>query len=381
MTNSFNHVDLNLITPPFDSEVTDLIIDLEKLRDKIPGGTTPSHTFFQIKHIFHMLESIGSARIEGNRTTILEYIETKIEKTTGHSESIKEIENMEKALKFIDEQVNDFPPINRAFLSEIHKIVVKDLTEEGSKTPGEYRKGGVKIRGSKHVVPQGIQVQSYMDDLIDFINKKDLNKYDLLKTAIAHHRFVWIHPFDNGNGRTVRLLTYAMLVKLGFNVHLARILNPTAVFCHDRERYYASLSEADQGRDKGLMNWCIYMLSGLKREIERVDKLSDYKYLKSEILIPTINFSIERKLITDVESKILRIAIDKREFRNADVQKVFPNRNRSDISRLIRKLRKKKMISPIKKNQRKYVLSFNNNYLLRGIITSLDKVGFLPVND
>ena len=49
--------------------------------------------------------------------------------------------------------------------------------------------------------------------------KDDSPKYDLLKVAIAHHRFVWVHPFSNGNGRTVRLFTYAMLVKLGFNVN------------------------------------------------------------------------------------------------------------------------------------------------------------------
>jgi len=40
-----------------------------------------------------------------------------------------------------------------------------------------------------------------------FINKLDRPKYSLLKIAIAHHRFVWIQPFNNGNGRTVHLFT------------------------------------------------------------------------------------------------------------------------------------------------------------------------------
>ncbi len=59
-----------------------------------------------------------------------------------------------------------------------------------------------------------------MEELIDFIEnyEKDKRWYDFLKIAIAHHRFVRIHPFQNGNGRMVRLLTYAMLIKYGFDV-------------------------------------------------------------------------------------------------------------------------------------------------------------------
>ena len=78
MQKKFKHFDLKLVEPSFESKVTDLIIELDYLRKKFLGGSTPPYIFFQIKHIFHMLESIGSARIEGNRTTILEYIETKI---------------------------------------------------------------------------------------------------------------------------------------------------------------------------------------------------------------------------------------------------------------------------------------------------------------
>jgi len=72
----FKHYDLELKEPPFGSSLTDLIIDLNHLRKKQLGGTTPARVFFQLKGIFHMLESIGSARIEGNNTTLLEYTPT-----------------------------------------------------------------------------------------------------------------------------------------------------------------------------------------------------------------------------------------------------------------------------------------------------------------
>ena len=63
----------------FDMPITDLVLELEKLRYKILEGTTHPLVFMQMKSIFHMLESIGSSRIEGNNTTIMDYVEsTKI---------------------------------------------------------------------------------------------------------------------------------------------------------------------------------------------------------------------------------------------------------------------------------------------------------------
>lgn len=55
--------ELKLFNPPFDSELVDLIVDLDQLRRKKLGGSTHPAIFFQLKNIFHTLESIGSARI------------------------------------------------------------------------------------------------------------------------------------------------------------------------------------------------------------------------------------------------------------------------------------------------------------------------------
>ena len=100
----FLHYDLKLIEPSFGSELTDLIIELDYLRKKPLGGSTHPKVFFQLKNIFHTLESIGSARIEGNNTTIAEYIETKLAGSKRVPPSIKEIQNIEKAMAFIEER-------------------------------------------------------------------------------------------------------------------------------------------------------------------------------------------------------------------------------------------------------------------------------------
>ncbi len=383
MAPQFRHFDLKIVEPSFKSSLTDLIIELDYLRKKELEGTTHPKIFFQLKKIFHTLESIGSARIEGNRTTLAEYIETKIEKEKNTpDENITEIQNVEKALDFIDETVDGYP-LNRAFLSKVHEMVVANLNpnKEGDQTPGQYRQKNISISGAEHKPPDYTQVNSYMEELFNFVNDGAPSKYDLLKTALAHHRFVWIHPFKNGNGRTVRLFTYAMLVKQGFRVDEDRIINPTAIFCNDRNQYYQFLSKADTGEDAGLLGWCEYVLGGLKTEIQKIDKLLDYKFLSSTILAPAIDFSLERKVITDVEAKILKIAVEKQIFRASDVKKVFPTKISADISRLLGKLRDKKMIDSVKEDARKYVISFNNNYLLRGVISMLGNNGFLPIQD
>ena len=381
---TFNHFDLKLIEPAFGSSLTDLIIELDYLRKKQLGGSTHPKVFFQLKNIFHKLESIGSARIEGNNTTIAEYMETNLSDRKQFSEGIKEIQNIEKSMVFVEENIVDYP-ISRALISEMHKMIVDELMPppqgEGDSTPGQFRQVNLEISKSTHKPPEWLKVNEYMEELLDFVNREDSPKYDLLKTAIAHHRFVWIHPFRNGNGRIVRLFTYAMLVKAGFNVNVGRIINPTAVFCSNRNDYYSYLSAADNGTRAGMLSWIEYVLKGLKEEIEKIDKLSDYEFLRKEILMPSINLSLERKYITDLESKVLKRAVDLQVISAADVKSIFPGKVDSEVSRQIKKLIDQKMLTQEKEGGRKYVLRFDNSYLLRSIIQLLGDKGFLPVWD
>jgi len=165
------------------------------------------------------------------------------------------------------------------------------------------------------------------------------------------------------------MLTYAMLVKYNFKITEGRILNPSAVFCIDRNKYYEYLSLADSGTNEGIEKWCEYVLSGLKIGIDKIDNLSNYEFLKEIILKPAIHYSLERQLIT------------KQELNANDIKHIFKDKLPAEISRQIRKLVDKKMLQPVTENARKYVLRFDNNFLLRGIIKSLDENGFISVKD
>lgn len=381
----FRHTDIKLIQPQFESRLTDLVIELDYLRKKRLEGTTHPHVFFQLKSIFQTLESIGSARIEGNNTTISEFIESKLDDREYINEQIQEIRNIERCLNFIDEDVDGIK-LGRVFISDMHKMIVTGLTPppvgEGDQTPGTYRNYSVEIKGAKHKPPETQQqIESYMQELFDFLNDSHSPKYDLLKMALAHHRFMWIHPFGNGNGRVGRLFTYALLVKAGFNVHVGRILNPTAVFCNDRDEYYKYLSEADTGRDEGLINWCTYVLSGLKTEIDKIDMLLDYKYLKVTILLPALEHASKMKYIDPIDYKILKATTEKDSqiIQNSDIQEVLKGKHVTSISRYIRTLKEKKMLVSEGQNSRKYHISFTNNFLIRSVIKKLEDEGFIPM--
>jgi Fic family protein len=383
MTNSrFVNIPLKLIQPSFASPLTDVIMELEHLRRLTLRGDTPVPIFFQLKYIFHLLESLGSARIEGNHTTLADYIETKIVSDTSHGENIKELENIEKAMNYLEENILKKSSITHQFIRQTHVITVEGLKREGDKTPGSYRTKPVTISGSPHCPPDALYVQSFMDELIEFINQSDSHKYDLLKVALAHHRFAWIHPFSNGNGRVVRLLTYALLVKYGYNVKAGgRILNPTAVFCNDRDQYYAMLALADKGTDEGLETWCTYVLKGILDELEKVDKLTHYDFLKDKILIPSLDYSRTRGLVTRTEETVLRRAVEQGTLKASDIHELFPNLNIRQRTYQLKKLVDAKMLQPVQPNARTYTINFTNNSLIRGVMKILAQEGFAPPLD
>ncbi len=380
MEAKFTHFDLRIAEPAFGSTLTDTILELERLRAprRIKSRVHPA-IFSELKVIFHTLESLGSVRIEGNNTTLSDVVEKTIDGTikTSKEEQMKEFLNNQYALEFIDKNISEGVTVDKTFISEFHKITVNGLnpSQEGDYTPGQYRTIEVSIKNSSHKPPLAVKVPEYMDELVAFINNYREQKYKLLATAVAHHRFAWIHPFRNGNGRTVRLLTYSMLMSQGFAVN--HILNPTAVFCNNRDMYYRVLAEADMGTDEGVLKWCEYVLQNLLEEIKKIDKLLDYDYLIPEILIPTLNYAVDRKNINQEEFQILRLAIEKGEIKAGDINAILKKEHHTQVSAYIRKLKDEKLLFEAPGKQRSYVASFSNNHLLRGVIETLKKNDFI----
>lgn len=320
-----------------------------------------------------MLESLGSARIEGNHTTLADFVESRLEAQPATiSDQLREMANIEEAMAYIEEHFEPGQDVSEQFVRELHAIAVASLKREGDATPGAYRRGAVQIAQSDHQPPDALTVPQYMGELAAFINRADAPKYDLIKVALAHHRFAWIHPFGNGNGRVVRLLTYALLIKYGFNVKTGgRVLNPTAVFCNDRDRYYAMLSHADTGALEGRETWCIYVLEGMLDELRKVDQLTDARYLIDRILAPALHFARQRELLTQLEERVLLATARAGVAKAGDLKVAMPELTETQRSYQVRKLVERGMLAPIREGARQYTVGFSNTVLIRGVIRAL----------
>jgi Fic family protein len=375
----FVHHDLRLLNPRFDAPLLDVLTDLEHLRRLQIRGTTPPLVFLQLKQVFHVLESLASARIEGNHTTLADYVEARVADGPVRSEQLREIDNIEQAMQQVEVAVQPGEPLAEHLLRGLHATTVAGLEREGDRSPGAYRSGPVRIAQADHLPPEALRVPEYMGELVTFINRDDAPKYDLMKVALAHHRFAWVHPFGNGNGRVVRLLTYAMLIKYGFQVSgMGRLLNPAAVFCADRNRYYAMLGLADTGTDDGLEQWCTYVLAGVRDELNKVDRLADYAHLQAKVLLPAVAFARERQHITAQEEAVLATTIKAGVVKAGDLEAVLPGLNANQRTYQIRKLVEGGMLQPIKAGARQYSIGFSHNMLLRGVVRALTHEGFIP---
>lgn len=124
----FNHFELGLINPEFDSPLVDVLTELELLRHLRLETDVHPILFAQLKDVFHMLESLGSARIEGNHTTLADYVESKVEGTQSSTDQLKEIYNIEEAMEFIDRHFSNGDQITEHFIRELHGLAVTGLS-------------------------------------------------------------------------------------------------------------------------------------------------------------------------------------------------------------------------------------------------------------
>ena len=366
----------------FDSDLTRAIIGLERARANLGHGTTPPEFFFQLKDLFQLLTSIMSARIEGNRTSILDAVvgdsRRRISSDAGPlDEGVQEILNIQEAIDFIEERVRT-SPINHSFVRELHQLVVQGLSREGDRTPGAYRLGEVRIGKSAHRPPWPADVFDDMTGLIEFIAEDVEPQMQLLQAAIAHHRFLWIHPFGNGNGRVSRLVTYAMLVKQRFtSASDYRAVNPTAVFGSDRQGYYDNLEAADSLTNAGIVAWCTYVLAGLNTDVKKLSRLSDADFVTTQILIPAIERLRAAGGLTVGEARALGIAARRPVVKAGDLAEALPG-SAATRSQAVRRILDRHLLKPVAEGGRTYQLVFAPNDLTVHIVNRLDAVGLLP---
>ncbi|MGO4146125.1 Fic family protein [Paenarthrobacter sp. YAF11_1] len=366
---------------PFSSPLAKAIIDLERIRADLGEGTTAPEVFTQLRTLFQLLSSIMSARIEGNRTSIVDAVagvQLADRADIKRDDGVQEIVQLQEATAFVDSAVGRGTILTHGFVRELHRISVAGLEREGDRTPGAYRLADVTISGSSHRPPSPGSVHGDMTSLLDFINADVDQNYELLKIALAHHRFVWIHPFGNGNGRVGRLMTYAAMRRQGFSDTAGyRALNPTAVFGENCALYYERLEDADSLEPESLIRWSTYVLEGQLTDLRRLAKLGDKDFVTEGLLVPAIARGLASSRFTADEALALTIIARKVDVKAADLSSAFTG-SAATRSQDIRKLLDRGVIEPIAKGKRSYRLRLAPSELTPLLVRELDQLGFLP---
>jgi Fic family protein len=141
--------------------------------------------------------------------------------------------------------------------------------------PGELRDGEVVV--GQHLPPEAAALPRFLERFELAYAPANLSKMrQVIAVAAAHHRFVWIHPFYDGNGRVVRLMSHAMLKRLGVGSSLWSVARGLA---RNVGNYKALLMAADKPRQNdldgrgnlsqtALIEFCEFFLSTCVDQVE-----------------------------------------------------------------------------------------------------------------
>ncbi|MGN8027888.1 Fic family protein [Microbacterium sp. 22242] len=365
--------------PPLASDgiLLPTLFEIERLRADVGTGTTPPDIYEELHWLFDLVMSVVSARIEGNHTTVFQAIDrVDDDRITTTDEQMREITNIVEAARYIDTLEFD-RPISHSLVRDLHARTVDGLTREGDPTPGAYRQQDVAITGSAHRPPSWVTVHAEMSSLLDFANSPRPLHEQMMQVALAHHRFVWIHPFRNGNGRVSRLFTYAMLRRTIFATRGFSALNPTAVFGNDRSAYITALEAADTLTDEGTTEWMAFFARGIRDDIDRLVKLQQHAYIIESLVGPALRSLVRDGVVTTAEHDVLFEVLRRGTVKAGDLASVAPGTS-SHRSRQIGDLLDRHLLQRSAAGPRFYRLALSRAPLAPRLIRQLDVLGYLP---
>ena len=186
-----------------------------------------------------------SNQIEGNELGEKEVTALlKGRRVAGSPKDVKEIQNYQEALDYVEKIAQDSRPLKNSDMCDVQRLVTHDLLP--AKQSGKIRTIPVSIvnAGTGQVLeqcPEPHALRELLGDLWLWLeDHKDFNPFAL---AFAFHFIaVSIHPFADGNGRTVRLMQHLLLLRQGQD--LARFVPSETVIMQSRDEYYGAIRQS-----------------------------------------------------------------------------------------------------------------------------------------
>src|SRR5574344_299733 len=209
---------------------------LAKLNKKRP---LPKDTLKSLQENNILDWTYNSNAIEGNTLTLRE-TKVVLEGITIGGKSIKEhleVINHKEAILFLEDLVKLNADISEWNIKNIHSLILKEINNENA---GKYRLENVKISGATQIGTDYVKVPEEMEKLMYRYEAWD-SYHPLVKSALLHGEFVFIHPFIDGNGRTARLLMNFEAMKNGYL--------PIIIKASVRSKYYDALDKAMVNHD------------------------------------------------------------------------------------------------------------------------------------
>ncbi len=262
----------------------------EKKQQLQSSRPLPNIALNKIRESLSIEWTYNSNSIEGNTMSLRETQMVLQEGITIKGKSLQEhfeTHNHDKAIDYLYSIINENYTLRSIDILSLHGLVLRSIEDDFA---GRIRNGGVRISGANFPPPNANKVPDLVDELIDFVNTNPLNLNDIELATVFHHKLVWIHPFFDGNGRTVRLAMNLLLMRCGFP--------PAIILKNDRKKYYEALNQANNGNYQKLT---LLMCQSLERTLNiYINSLpdNDTEYVEISNLVQEPNMPYGQEYIS-----------------------------------------------------------------------------------
>lgn len=241
--------------------MTTIFKEIDKLQEEINNFRPLDNNLLkQIKEYYRIGLTYTSNALEGNSLT---ETETKIVLEDGitiggkplrdHFEAIGHSEAFDLMYSLARENC-----ITEDNIKTLHSLFYYRIDK---KNAGTYRKVKAYITGSKYSLPSPGEVPELMRGFIIQLSDMKEKMHPVEFSAIAHKKFVFIHPFIDGNGRVARLLMNILLLQDGYNIAL---ISPAV-----RPEYIQSLEKARKD-DRAFIEFIARMVKETQKDYLRI---------------------------------------------------------------------------------------------------------------
>lgn len=233
-----------MIRSVLNNEILKKITAIEENRFSIKGIELPQITMNRLRKNSKKKSSYASNKIEGNPLTEAQANEAM--DRDDHKHFLKpeqEVRNYYLALNLLEEKLKEREPFSKKLILEVQALVERGAAKEkiglrGPMPPGMlFAVYDSQTGVPEYIPPEYSEIPSLLDELVDYVNSTD--DHPLIIAAIVHYQLVTIHPFEDGNGRTARLLSGYILDYYGYG--FKGIGSLEEYFAYAPDEYYASL--------------------------------------------------------------------------------------------------------------------------------------------